>query len=305
MRTLACLVAMTAVTTCASAQTPGVPIYKESREHRQYADLTNTVRMLCDTGKAVKADTVRQQLRRSSCSLDLPAPNTTKLAPREVWARARAGYVRVGWFFLCTTCDRWRLNLAGGYVLTANGAVATAYHIVEPPRDLREGWLVAADDSDRVYPVLEVLAANRYGDTCIIRIEGSGFKPLPLSTNANPGDTVFCFSDPLGRRGYFSQGIVNRFFKLPERRLPHEPGAPFFLPTRINVSADWSLGSSGAPVLDEFGNVLGQVCMISVDGDGDGASADPPRTATPATIVFHEAVSARDVIGLVKRRWPP
>jgi hypothetical protein len=77
---------MAAVATCASAQTPGVPIYNESRENRQYAGLTNAVQLLCDLDKTLKADTVRQQLDRGSCSLDLPASNTTKLAPREACA---------------------------------------------------------------------------------------------------------------------------------------------------------------------------------------------------------------------------
>lgn len=167
---------------------------------------------------------------------------------------------------------------------------------------MREGYLVAANEAGNAFPASEILAANRYSDVCILKINGAGFTPLALNTDVFPGDTVYCFSNPQGRRGYFSQGIVNRFFKLPERRLPNEPGAPFFAPTRIDVSVDWSTGSSGAPVLDEFGNAIGHVSTMLGEGDDGTANARPAREAASVSVVFHEAVSARDVMALVKSR---
>jgi len=89
--------------------------------------------------------------------------------------------------------------------------------------------------------------------------------------------------------------------ELLERRLPNEPGAPWFTPTRINVSTDWSFGSSGAAVLDESGNAIGQVSTISVEGGDESVNTSVTPEAASATIVFHEAVSARDVAALVKQ----
>jgi hypothetical protein len=279
-------------------QSPSVPIYRQDVNSQADGDLVRAANLFAKSNTLTLA-TIREQLHRPSCQLDLPRPNTSKLRPREVWERARASYLRVGWFYLCTHCDQWRLNMAGGYLLTRDGAVGTGYHVVEPPRDLREGCLIVADDSGKIFPVSEILAANRDSDACILRIQGSGFAPLPLNTNVWPGDAAFCLSDPLGRRGYFSEGIVNRFFALPERRLPYTPGAPMFSPTRINVSTDWSFGSSGAPVLDEFGNAIGHVSLLAMEGT-DLKEAAGEKTADPATIIFHEATSARDILWLVK-----
>src|SRR6266567_1028652 len=155
---------------CAVAQATGVPVYNESRGAPEHSRLTNAVQQIRESGQAVGPATVREQLRRGSCRLDLPAPNSEILTPRGVWEHARRSYLRVGWYYQCENCDQWRLNLAGGYVLTADGAVATSYHVVEPPRDAREGCLLAADELGNVFPVVEVLAANRFSDACIVRI---------------------------------------------------------------------------------------------------------------------------------------
>lgn len=287
----------------AYGQSRDVPVYREGGDAGKDARLLKNALLVKDSGHTVKAATAREQLRRDTCRLKLAKPSFEKLTAHQVWQRARAGYLRVGWYYSDVRSSKWRLELAGGYVLASDGAVGTSYHVVDPPRDIREGCLIAADDDGNVFPVLEILAANRYADTCIVRVKGQGFEPLALNTKLRPGDTVYCLSDPLGRRGYFSQGIVNRFFQLPPRRLPNTPGAPLFAPTRINVSADWSYGSSGAAVLDDSGNVIGQVCTIAVEGEdkaGPEAASAGISVPDPMPIVFHEAVSARDVLALIK-----
>ena len=284
----------------ADGQASGVPVYHQDVNAQENAELIAAANLLVKSNAALTPGVVREQLRRSSCRLEMPSPNHTKLTTREVCERARASYLRLGWFYVCTHCDQWRLTLGGGYLLTEDGAVGTVYHVVEPPRDLREGCLIAADDAGKLFPVTEILAASRDSDACILRVKGSGFVPLPLSTNVYPGDSVYCLSDPLGRRGYFSEGIVNRFFSLPERRLPYAPGAPLFAPTRMNVSTDWSYGSSGAAVLDQFGNAIGHVSIISVEGD-ESAPPGAAKETNPATMVFHEATSARDMLELLNQ----
>jgi hypothetical protein len=111
---------------------------------------------------------------------------------------------------------------------------------------------------------------------------------------------VYCFSDPLGRRGYFSRGIVNRLFRLPERRLAKVPGAPAFAPTWMNVDTDWGPGSSGSAVVDEFGNAIGQVATISVENEGERRIGESVAAGGSAPMVFHDAVSAGDVLGLIQ-----
>jgi hypothetical protein len=206
------------------------------------------------------------------------------LPAREICVAARRSHLRIGWSYLCPKCGKWHVNLAGGYWLTADGAAVTCFHVVESGHDLKEGCLVALDEAGKVLPVVEVLAAKQESDACIVRVAGEEPTPLALNTNIYPGDTVYCYSDPVEHRDYFSAGIVNRFYR----------------PTRINVSTDWAPGSSGSAILDECGNVIGHVSTISAFTDEANPKPQPAPTAKSTEIVFHEAVSARDVMRLIR-----
>lgn len=284
------------------AQAPDVPIYKQGRkESDQDKNVSAAAKEIYDGGRVPKLDEIKEQLKRTSCRLDLPAVSTRPLSAREIYIAARESHLRVGWCYLCSSCDQWHVNLAGGYVIAKSGAVATCYHVVEPRKEIKQGCLVAADDHGTVLPVTEVLAANRYADACVLRVEGQAMRPLALNTNVYPGDMAYCFSDPLDHRGYFSHGVVNRFYQFPSRRGFSAPASSAYAPTRLNVSTDWAPGSSGSAVLDECGNVIGHVSTISAIEDEEESNTDNPRASGPTMIVFHEAVSAKDILRLVKR----
>lgn len=278
-----------------------MPIYKQGRRATEERDSISILsKELFTAGDVIKLAEVKEQLKRTSCSLELPGPSSTKLTAREICASARSSHLRVGWAYICSKCEDWHVNLAGGYVLTTNGAVATCYHVVQPVHEIRDGCLVAADENGKVFPVKEILAANRYSDACIIRVAGTGLKPLPLNTNAHPGDVAYCYSDPLDHRGYFSDGIINRFYEFPGRRAFSAPRSASFAPMRLNVSTDWAPGSSGSAVLDEFGNVIGHVSTIAMATEEEDVEAGVLRFPGPTMIVFHEAVAARDVLLLTR-----
>jgi hypothetical protein len=287
----------------ADAQAPGVPVCTQAGQEAQYnARLLEAARDLYAKAGALKLDQARKQLKRTSCQLVLPVANTTKLAGREICAVARRSHLRVGWSYLCDKCGKWHLNLAGGYALTSSGAVATCYHVVNPKQEMREGCLVAVDGEETVLPVIEVLAARHESDACIVRVAGSGFRPLPLNTNVYPGDAAYCYSDPVQHRDYFSAGIVNRFYQLSAPRPTGSHSDSMGTVTRINVSTDWAPGSSGSAVLDDCGNAIGQVAMISAVPEQAATKAPAAQTDKPAAIVFHEAVSARDILRLTRQR---
>ena len=287
----------------AAAQAPEVPVYRQGRQEGQYeAQIQTAARELFAKSNAVGLAVVNEQLKRSACQLQLPSPKTAKLATRELWLLAHTAHFRVGWVFLCNKCNDWHVNLAGGYALTTNGALATCYHVVQPESRMKEGCLIAADENGKVWPVTEVLAANRYSDACIVRLGGAKCSPLSLSTNVYPGDPAFCYSDPLDHRGFFSAGIVNRFYQFPGRRSFSAAPSAAYAPTRIDLSTDWAPGSSGSAVLDQCGNAIGHVSTIAAINETDSSDTQTsPLRAGATMIVFHEAVSARDVLRLIKR----
>ncbi len=272
-------------------QAPEVPIYTDpdadgvSAEDRALLEAAGKLR---DAEQLLDMASVRRQLDRKTCTLTLPTAKATPMTGARVCRTARLAYVRVGYFHLCPTCDEWHLTLAGGYAIAEGGIVATCHHVVLPDeKEMKTGYLVCADDAGRVFAVREVLASDATTDVAILRTGATELAPLPLRTDVHPGENAYLFSDPMGARGYFSTGVVNRF----AREKAEDGVTPRVV---MNVSTDWAPGSSGAAVLDERGNAIGHVSTISTLDD-DPAEEEPMGTF----MVLRRAVRARDVVALI------
>ncbi len=310
------------------AQSDGVPI--ETMVQAVPQSVLDEAGRLRDGGRLLDMERIAAQLAAPVPGpVALVPPRSRKLRAREVAGHARAGAVHVGWFYLCKRCEHWHTKLSSAYAI-ARDAVATCHHCVEPnTEDMREAYFIAVDADGRARAVTAVLARSRTMDAVILRVSGPALTPLALNEDVGPGDTAYCLSDPLGQTGYFSQGIVNRFFWHSPK-----PGSMESLEElktlRLNVSTDWAPGSSGAAVLDDSGNVIGHVATISPlsesrrglgrlpsetpDKKAEEAAAKraakaassaktntPPDRFNGATLItLHEAVPARGVAALAR-----
>ena len=291
------------------AQADGVPIepWQLSPMDPQWV---NQAEKLRTEGKLLNDKQVLAALSEpSNETIQLLEASTVPQDGKWVAQQARKAVVRVGWYFLCPNCDKWHLNFAGGYAITRDGAVATCFHCVEPNKStLREGYLIAIDAEQNVCPVTAIIRADKEMDTAIIRVENLQSEPLALNDKSSPGDSAYLLSDPLGISGYFSSGMINRFFWLPGKNGLDPQTLSGARSLRVNVSTDWAPGSSGSPVLDQYGNAIGHVAVIhslSSNNRGPGTGqpssqeGEPPRTRfprmSPTVIILHDAVAARGV----------
>lgn len=269
----------------AFAQSADVPITRSATV--DMARLSREGDKLRGDKQLLTKDVVLEQLKRKRCDLgDLTRkPSTESLDGPEIWKRARAGFARVGWYFLCPNCDVWHMNFGGGFYLTEDGVMATAFHVIAVQPGMREGFLVAATEDGQVMPVLEVLAANEAADTAIVRVKVPGkVSPLALNPATRPGEQVWCYSNPLEHTSYFSSGVINRFI---DSRA--DDAAPEM--NRMDVSCDWAPGSSGSAVLDQFGNAIGLVSGLEIL-TAPGAKEEP-------LLMFHRAALAKEVLNLI------
>jgi Trypsin-like peptidase domain len=298
----------------AGAQAPGVAIEAEQALSMQPALIAKGKALLA-TGKLLDVKKVNAQLKKPQpAPIELAAVQAKELSGREVAARARQGLMRVGWFYRCVECERWHFNFANGYAISASGAVATCWHCVEPTPGMREGYLVALDPAGELLPVSAILAANSTLDAVLLQVEGGHFSPLALNDQLAPGDPAFCLSDPFDQSGYFSSGIVNRFYWLNDKGAEARTLAGV-ASMRLNVSTDWAPGSSGAAVLDRCGNAIGHVSVIYPLSEEEVSGVRPstrgrskkkpaePLDSTPL-IILHEAVPARGVLLLAQSMKP-
>jgi len=293
------------------AQAPGVPVYDEVGDGVDDPKLLAAFQVMREAGGLPSLEVLRGQMTRTTCRLELPVASKAELPKRELWRRARAAHLRVGWAYRCTKCDEWHLDLAGGYAVAKN-VVATCGHVVQEPRNMKEGSLVAADDEGHVFAVVEVLALNRALDSALLRVGAETLTPLPLSADVVPGDAVYCFSDPMGRQGFFSEGIVNRFVRRPflrKKEAAEAVAAAGVQPVFVQVSNDWAPGSSGSALIDGFGNAIGHVSEIqSVLEDPRrrrpakaDAKSTRPEPSRGTLIIFHDAIGAANVLSLLEK----
>ena len=297
-----------------SAQLPGTPIIETTGNDEGLIEKATKLR---EAGKLLKDAQVAEQMEKpEAAAVELAEENVQALKTREVAEKARKGFLRVGYFFLCKRCDHWHFNLAGGYAV-GKDTIASCYHVIKPGDDMREGYLVAVDCEDNVIPVTKVLAADKALDTVILRVEGGNQSPLGLSDAVAVGDPAYCYSFPLGQRGYFSNGIVNRFYWKGPRK--GDAGSLEELRSlRVNVSTDWAPGSSGAAIVDEKANVIGHVDTISPLSEGgkrpaakpeksaEGGKAQAPaggkdRFGGATLITLHEAIPARAIKAIITK----
>lgn len=307
----------------AFAQRADVPIEVE-RVNAPTSEALEQLHKLREAGKLASIHDIETALLNPTPEhVELPAASNTTLHPSAIATLARKSTIRVGWYYLCNKCDKWHTNLAGGYIVADGGVAVSCYHVISPKStDMREGYLVAKDSAGTVYPVRSILAADAKMDAVVFRLEGAkDLRPLPLNDQVGPGDAAYLLSDPKGYAGYFSAGIVNRFYWAGgvvgnARSLDDARGL------RINVSTDWAPGSSGAPVLDDRGNVIGHVSKIRTEIAPPSSQPERPRSADPidekppttapaqsrgnaasphtgTQIVLHEGIPARGVQLLV------
>ena len=257
---------------------------------------------LHEQGKLVSLTKLRTQLKRANCELTLPEPREEKLRPAEVCRLVRNSTVVVATFYHCTKCKKWHFDSASGFV-AADGVVSTCEHVVDfEDEEMKDGFLVVVDAKGRVFPVTEVLASNADSDTCLLRVAGLDLPPLPLSHTAQVGDSVFCLSHPDGNHWMFTAGMLSRFYINREAATdgdkppPKTKVAPSLY---INITAEFSPGSSGAPVTDECGNVVGQVESITssiADEKGD----DGKNVTTSYGMPLRSCVSSEEIAKLAR-----
>jgi hypothetical protein len=304
---------LAAASSMSRAQAPGVPIERNEISLKDEA-LIRKASSLREAGRLLDDKKVTAALGHlRPAKIELKPASTQKLEPREIAALARRALVRVGWFYKCPHCDHWHVNVSAGYAISEDGIVVTCHHCVAPDsQKMREGYLVATNAEGEVFPVKEVLAADAKMDTAVVRVDATGLTALALHDQSHPGDAAWCLSDPMNHPGYFSAGLVNRFYWK-----EHDPAAnaTSFVGARhlrMNLSTDWAYGSSGAAILDSCGNVIAHVSQILPLTSEDGTPAtkskakdDGEKAEISTLIVLHEAIPARAVKLLLNHQAAP
>lgn len=232
--------------------------------------------------KLRKAAELQSQLTRANCQLALPAAagDAKALAPAELYSQRSPSVLMVGGLYKCKKCSQWHASLAGGFAI-ARDVFVTNYHVMGS-KDAE--FFLAMTPDGKVLTVKEILAANKAQDVAIVRVEGPDLTPLPLAAQAPVGTAIFVISHPDGRLFTLTQGLISKYSRSSNGSL------------MMGITADFCRGSSGGPVFNDRGEVVGLVCStLSVYYKGTGGRRDDLQ------MVVKECVPAQAVLGLIRK----
>ncbi len=141
-------------------------------------------------------------------------------------------------------------SLGSGFVINSDGTIVTNYHVIEGATSARiEVGKEIFEDK------IIILAAEEAWDLAIIKVDAKNLPVLPLGAGVDAvglGEQVIALGNPQGMKGTVSDGIVST--------VKRDIGLEIDL---IQTTAPISKGSSGGPLLNMRGEVIG-VTSISL-----------------------------------------
>lgn len=143
--------------------------------------------------------------------------------------------------------------LGTGFIVSPSGLVVTNYHVI------KAGSVAAVKFPDgTILPADGLVAADKNRDVAVIKIHGKPFRALTLgnSDSVQIGEEVVAIGNPLGLELTISNGIVSGI------RTVEKEGGKF-----LQVTAPISHGSSGGPLLNMTGEVIGITSMYFEGGE--------------------------------------
>jgi trypsin-like peptidase len=139
----------------------------------------------------------------------------------------------------------------GSGLFVGDGLIATNMHVI----DGASSGFAKIVGQEKKYTITGTVAKDSAHDLVILSVTGASASPLTLgqSDEASVGDEIYVVGNPLGLEGTFSSGIISGIRRLGPDSI-------------LQITAPISPGSSGGPVLDNRGRVIGVAVATFKDG---------------------------------------
>ena len=205
---------------------------------------------------------IRQMLKRAPnrtpnrMELGLLETSEVEVKPQDLHDRLRRASMMIGTLYDCGRCKNLHGNISGGVIIGEDGLVLTNYHVLDRKPDEKVQGFVAMDFQGRCFAIAEVLAAWESADVVLIRLENTAtkFEPVGLaSSNPKPLTDVVVMSHPHNEFFVVTTGLASRLTK---------PTMEGDSNTWLEITAEFSGGSSGSGVFNTQGELVGLVSRI-------------------------------------------
>ena len=184
-----------------------------------------------------------------------------ELSGTELYKKAKKGSLIIGKLAVKQNDpNRYFLFLASAFTIDKSGICVTNYHVLDevPSSDdiYRFVGVAVMDCKGNVYPVSKVLACSERADLAVFRVNNfnEDMEAFPLRKEPMVGENIGTISNPFNHLKVmlhnYTTGIVNRVSYSERKGM------------RMNISADYAQGSSGGPIFDSRGNIVGIISTL-------------------------------------------
>jgi len=214
-----------------------------------------------DRGNTEAEDLYTQLANKSTSIESMGGVSSDVLEGSQFYDTYKKQVLIFGQMYKCCHCPDFHISPCSAFPISKDGLCVTNYHVFEsfnPEEPTMYETAFVMDWKGKVYPVIEVLAANEQDDLAIFRVKckENDLIPLAMGNDKNAGEPIHVISHPDQRFYRYTQGHINRTFIEPR-----------ISTTRQSISAEFARGSSGAPVLDNCGNVIGVIAgTMNING---------------------------------------
>lgn len=244
------------------------------------AQFSEQLSALAKAGKCLPPAKLRALVEKDRVGTVKPVASDGKTRPAEELYREALPSV----FLIGTVVENAKAKggydtgrLATAWVLSAEGVLVTNWHVFDEIQD-GESYGVR-DHTGKAYPLTDILAVDRTRDVVVLKVDAKGLTPLPVADRPPAvGAWVGVLGHPGDRHFTFTQGAVSRF------NLFHEPDGKK-VSKWMAITAEYAYGSSGSPVLDKTGAVVGMAALTE--------SIDYPLDDEPAKTVGRKRMVRR------------
>jgi hypothetical protein len=171
-----------------------------------------------------------------------PAPlDRRPLSPADIALRALPAIVTI----------RTENSLGTGFVVRSDGWIATNLHVIVGGARVK-----VTLSGHRELDAVEVLASSAEHDLAIVRVEAQNLPVLSLgdSDTMRVGDAIVAIGNPLGLEDTVSNGLVSA-----RRTVANDIDV-------LQISAPIAPGSSGGPIFNDRGEVIGIATAVLLQG---------------------------------------
>lgn len=222
----------------------GVTLANTCSELRQY--LQADVRFIYEYRGSDNGLVTTIQIAQRNCLAvwNLAAGSHRELRTTEIAARAQSAFVTIA-----VNSGQPNEAFGSGFIIASDGVIVTNLHVIEGANSIQ----ITLPNGQTVDDV-NVLGADELRDVLVLQVRASGLDALPLGDDFSTkvGEEIYVLGNPLGFDQTFSDGLISA--------IRTESGVVYF-----QISAPISGGSSGGPVLNMRGEVIGIASMTIPD----------------------------------------